>query len=157
VEYRDVGIILGFTPYINDEGLITLEINQEQSEVASATGGALSNPIFLKRSIQTTLLATQDRSLVLGGLVQERRERSRDGIPFLYKIPFIGWIFGARSASVSRTELLIFITPRVIESVEEGTQLSREFEDRVEELKRRISESEGLRPVMREPQREGSP
>jgi general secretion pathway protein D len=146
VEYRDVGIILGFTPYINDEGLITLEINQEQS-----------NPIFLKRSIQTTLLATQDRSLVLGGLVQERRERSRDGIPFLYKIPFIGWIFGARSASVSRTELLIFITPRVIESVEEGTQLSREFEDRVEELKRRISESEGLRPVMREPQREGSP
>jgi general secretion pathway protein D len=136
VEYRDVGIILGFTPYINDEGLITLEINQEQ---------------------KTTMLATQDRSIVLGGLVQERRERSRDGIPFLYKIPFIGWLFGARSASVSRTELLIFITPRVIESVEEGTRLSREFEDRVEELKRRISESEGLRPVLREPQREDSP
>jgi general secretion pathway protein D len=157
VEYRDVGIILGFTPYINDEGLITLEINQEQSEVAGVTGGSLNNPIFLKRSIQTTMLATQDRSIVLGGLVQERRERSRDGIPFLYKIPFIGWLFGARSASVSRTELLIFITPRVIESVEEGTRLSREFEDRVEELKRRISESEGLRPVLREPQREDSP
>ncbi len=157
VEYRDVGIILSFTPYINAEGLITLEINQEQSEVAGVTGGTLNNPVFLKRSIQTTMLATQDRSIVLGGLVQERRERSRDGIPFLYKIPFIGWIFGARNASVSRTELLIFITPRVIESVEEGTQLSREFEDRVEELKRRISESEGLKPVLREPQREDSP
>jgi general secretion pathway protein D len=157
VEYRDVGILLSFTPYINDEGLITLEINQEQSEVASATGGALNNPTFLKRSIQTTLLATQDRSIVLGGLVQERRQRSRDGIPFLYKIPFIGWIFGARSASVSRTELLIFITPRVIESVEEGTQLSGEFEDRVEELKRRISESEGLRPSLKEPEKPDSP
>ncbi len=157
VEYRDVGIILSFTPYINAEGLITLEIDQEQSEVSGVTGGTLNNPIFLKRSIQTTLLAPQDRSLVLGGLIQERRERSRDGIPFLYKIPVFGWLFGARNASVSRTELLIFITPRVIESVEEGTQLSREFEDRVEELKRRISEAEGLQPLLREPRREDSP
>ena len=157
VEYRDVGILLSFTPYINDEGLITLEINQVQSEVSSATGGALNNPTFLKRSIRTTLLATQDRSIVLGGLVQERRQRSRDGIPFLYKIPIFGWIFGARSASVSRTELLIFITPRVIESVEEGTQLSGEFEDRVEELKRRISESEGLRPPLKEPEKPDRP
>ena len=157
VEYRDVGIILTFTPYINDGGLVTLEIDQEVSEVAGTTGGALNNPTFIKRSIQTTLLASKDRSIVLGGLVRERRERSRDGIPFLYKIPVIGWIFGARNASVSRTELLIFITPRVIESVEEGTQLSREFEDRVEELKRRISEAQGLKPILREPQRPDSP
>lgn len=157
VEYVDVGIILSFTPYINDEGLITLEIDQNVSEVSGSSGGSVSNPIFLKRSIQTTLLAPQDRSLVLGGLVSERRERSRDGVPFLYKIPVIGWLFGTRNASVRRTELLIFITPRVIESVEEGTQLSREFEDRVEELKKRISESEGLRPLLREPQREDSP
>ncbi|MBK5094920.1 MAG: type II secretion system secretin GspD [Deltaproteobacteria bacterium] len=156
VEYVDVGIILNFTPYINDGGLITLEIDQNVSEVSGVSGGSVANPIFLKRSIQTTLLAPQDRSLVLGGLVSERRERSRDGVPFLYKIPFIGWLFGTRNASVSRTELLIFITPRVIESVEEGTQLSREFEDRVKELKQRISESEGLKPLLREPQRDDS-
>ncbi len=154
VEYRDVGIILNFTPYINDQGLITLEISQDVSEVSSVQGGALDNPTFLKRSIETTLLATQDRSIVLGGLVQERRERSREGIPFLYKIPIIGWIFGAQTTSVTRTELLVFITPRVIESVEEGTLLSREFEERVKELKRRISEAEGLRPVIKEPQRQ---
>jgi len=157
VEYVDVGIILNFTPYINDEGLITLEIDQNVSEVSGSSGGTVDNPIFLKRSIQTTLLAPQDRSLVLGGLVSERRERSRDGVPFLYKIPVIGWLFGSRNASVRRTELLIFITPRVIESVEEGTQLSREFEDRVEELKKRIGEAEGLRPLIREPQRGDTP
>ena len=157
VEYRDVGIILTFTPYINDEGLVTLEIDQEVSEVGAASGGALNNPTFIKRSIQTTLLAPQDRSIVLGGLVKERRSRSRDGIPFLYKIPVFGWLFGSRSASVSRTELLVFITPRVIESVEEGTQLSREFEDRVGELKGRIGEAEGLRPILKEPQRPDSP
>ena len=157
VVYRDVGIILSFTPYINDEGLVTLEIDQEVSEVAGGSGGPLNNPTFIKRSIQTTLLASKDRSIVLGGLVRERRERSRDGIPFLYKIPVFGWLFGSRSASVSRTELLIFITPRVIESVEQGTDLSREFQDRVEELKRRISESQGLKPVLKEPQRIDGP
>ncbi len=145
VEYRDVGIILTFTPYINDEGIVTLEISQEVSDVLQETFGGTSNPSFFKRSVKTTMIATQDRSIVLGGLVKERRQRSRDGVPFLYKIPFIGWIFGSRSGRYDRTELLIFITPRVIGSVEEGTRLSREFEDRVENLKKAIREAGGLK------------
>ena len=144
VEYRDVGILLSYTPYINDEGIVTLEIEQEVSEVKATSVGASVNPSFFKRSVNTTLIATQDRSIVLGGLVKERRERSRDGIPFLYKIPIFGWIFGARSDDFSRTELLIFITPRVIGSIDEGTALSREFENRVEELKARIQEARGI-------------
>lgn len=147
VEYRDVGIILAFTPFINDEGTVTLEIEQEVSDVKEASTGPSRNPTFFRRKINTNIIATQDRSIVLGGLVRERRERSRDGVPFLYKIPLIGWIFGSRSDSLTRTELLIFITPRVISSVEEGSALSREFEDRVQELKSRIQESKGIRPA----------
>jgi len=150
VEYRDVGILLSFTPYINDEGIVTLEISQEVSEVKTTSVGASANPSFFKRSVDTTLIATQDRSIVLGGLVKERRERTRDGIPFLYKIPVFGWIFGARSNVVSRTELLIFITPRVIASIDEGTRLSREFEDRVAELKMRIWEAKGIKPLKKD-------
>jgi general secretion pathway protein D len=145
VEYRDVGVILNFTPYINEQGIVTLEIDQEVSEISSTVSTATSNPSFLKRIIQTTLIATEDRSIVLGGLVKERKSRSRDGLPFLYKFPVIGWIFGARSDAVTRNELVIFITPRVIGSVEEGTRLSREFEDRVVELKRRMAEAVGIR------------
>jgi general secretion pathway protein D len=145
VEYRDVGVILTFTPYINDEGIVTLEIEQEVSEVSSTQGGLTNNPSFFKRNIQTTLIATQDRSIVLGGLVKERMARNREGLPFFYKIPLIGWIFGARSDTTTRNELLVFITPRVISSVEEGTQLSRDFEERVQELKRRFGEAKGIR------------
>ena len=145
VEYRDVGVILTFTPFINDEGVVTLEIEQEVSEVSSTQATTTTNPSFFKRNIQTTLIATQDRSLVLGGLVRERHERSRDGLPFLYKIPVFGWLFGARSDVATRNELLVFITPRVISSVEEGTQLSRDFEDRVLELKRSFGEAKGIR------------
>jgi general secretion pathway protein D len=151
VEYRDVGIILAFTPFINDEGIVTLEIEQEVSEVRATGVGASVNPTFFRRGVATTLIATQDRSIVLGGLIRERRERTRDGIPFFYKIPVFGWLFGARSDQVSRTELLIFITPRVISSVVEGTELSREFEQRVEELKRRIGEEKAIRRVPRSP------
>jgi len=118
--------------------------------VKTTSVGASANPSFFKRSVDTTLIATQDRSIVLGGLVKERRERTRDGIPFLYKIPVFGWIFGARSNVVSRTELLIFITPRVIASIDEGTRLSREFEDRVAELKMRIWEAKGIKPLKKD-------
>ncbi|MGE5700339.1 MAG: type II secretion system secretin GspD [Deltaproteobacteria bacterium] len=145
VEYRDVGVILSFTPYINDQGLVTLEIDQEVSEVSTTQASTTTNPSFFKRNIQTTLIATEDRSIVLGGLVKERKSLSREGVPFFYKIPLIGWIFGSRSGVLTRNELVIFITPRVIGSVEEGTRLSREFEDRVVELKERMSEAKGIK------------
>lgn len=145
VEYRDVGVILTFTPYINDEGIVTLEIEQEVSEVSSTQASLTNQPSFFKRNIQTTLIATQDRSIVLGGLVKERLARNREGLPFFYKIPLIGWIFGARADTTTRNELLVFITPRVISSVEEGTQLSRDFEERVLELKQRFQETKGIR------------
>jgi general secretion pathway protein D len=143
VEYRDVGVILSFTPYINDSGLVTLEIDQEVSEVSTTSSG--TNPTFFKRSISTNLIASQDQSIVLGGLVKERKSLDRTGLPWFYKIPVFGWLFGSRADSITRTELLIFITPRVIRNVEEGIQLSRDFEDRVQQLKGRMGEMQGIR------------
>ena len=145
VEYRDVGVILTFTPFINDLGLVTLEIEQEVSDVNTGTSAGQQNPSFFKRSITTNLVASQDQSIVLGGLVKEKKSLDRSGLPWLYKIPIIGWVFGSRTDSVSRNELLIFITPRVIRSVEEGVQLSRDFEERVGQLKARMREAQGLR------------
>ena len=158
VEYRDVGVILSFTPYINDLGLVTLEIEQEVSDVDTLVSG--TNPTFFKRSITTNLIASQDQSIVLGGLVKERKSLDRAGLPWLYKIPLIGWVFGSRTDSVRRDELLIFITPRVIRSVEEGIQLSRDFEERVAQLKARMKEAKGmglkLKPVLPVPDPAGN-
>ena len=145
VEYRDVGVILTFTPFINDLGLVTLEIEQEVSDVNTGTSVGGQNPSFFKRSITTNLVASQDQSIVLGGLVKEKKSLDRSGLPWFYKIPVFGWIFGSRTDSVSRNELLIFITPRVIRSVEEGVQLSKDFEERVGQLKARMKEAQGLR------------
>jgi len=145
VEYRDVGVILKFTPFINDDGLVTMEVEQEVSDINIVSSTAGSNPSFFKRSIITNLVASQDQSIVLGGLVKEKKSLDRAGLPFFYKIPVIGWLFGTRADSTSRNELLIFITPRVIRSVEEGIKLSRDFEDRVAQLKARMGEAKGIR------------
>jgi general secretion pathway protein D len=151
VEYRDVGVILAFTPFINESGLVTLEIEQEVSDISALSAvGTNTNPTFFKRKIATTLVASQNQSIVLGGLVKERKSLDRAGLPWFYKIPVIGWLFGSRSDSVTRNELLVFITPRVIRSVEEGIQLSRDFEERVGELKARIKETRGI--YMKSPQ-----
>ncbi|HQU13651.1 MAG TPA: type II secretion system secretin GspD, partial [Thermodesulfobacteriota bacterium] len=107
VEYRDVGVILSFTPYINDSGLVTLEIEQEVSDVNTTSAAADTNPTFFKRSISTNLVASQDQSIVLGGLVKERKSLNRAGLPWFYKIPVFGWLFGSRDDTVSRNELLI--------------------------------------------------
>ncbi len=145
VDYKDVGVILNFTPFINDQGLVTLEIDQEVSDVSNTTSTSTTNPTFFKRNIQTTLIATEDRAIVLGGLVKERKSVNRDGLPFLSRIWGLGWLFGSRSSSSTRTELLIFITPRVVGTIEDGTRLSSEFEERVQELKQRIGEAKGIK------------
>jgi general secretion pathway protein D len=145
VEYKDVGVILTFTPYINDLGTVTLEIEQEVSDISSTNPTTSTNPAFFKRNVQTTLIATEDRSIVLGGMVKEKKSRNRDGIPWFYKIPGLGWLFGARADTTDRTELMIFITPRVVASSEDGTRLSSEFEERVQELKERIGEAKGIK------------
>ena len=75
-------ILLGFTPFINDHGTVTLEIEQEVSDISSLTSGGTNNPSFFKRNVQTTLVATESRSIVLGGLVKERKSLTRDGAPF---------------------------------------------------------------------------
>jgi len=143
VTYMDSGIMLDFTPYINDGGLVTLEVNLEVSEVGNVAPG--ENPTFLRRTISTPIIASENQSIVLGGLVREQKSTAGSGIPFLYKIPLIGWLFGQRGDQVTRNELLFFITPRVIRNVEEGLALSRAFEERVNELKNRLREAEGIR------------
>ncbi len=151
VEYKDIGVILNFTPFINDQGLVTLEIEQEVSDVSTTKATGTTNPIFFKRNIQTTLIATEDRNIVLGGLVKERKSVNRDGLPWLSRIWGLGWLFGSRTDSSSRTELMVFITPRVIATIEDGTRFSGEFENRVQELKRQIGEAKGIKRAPSDP------
>lgn len=133
VEFRDTGVLLTVTPRVSSTGMVTLDIEQEVSNVASGTASTLT-PTISTRSLSTTVSIRSGQTVILGGLIDESRDSARDGIPGLARVPVLGSVFGQTSVTTSRTELLIFLTPRVIETDEEAAAVTNEIRRRMELL-----------------------
>ncbi|MBI4773605.1 MAG: type II secretion system secretin GspD [Deltaproteobacteria bacterium] len=148
IEYRDTGIILTVTPYINDQGLVKLEVNQEVSNVDTTTVvEGINSPVFFKRVATTTLTVQDGQSVLIGGLISQTKSRNRSGVPGLSRLPLIGWLFGYYEDSANKTELMLLLTPRVIEHIEEADLVTAEFRQKVQSLRLSIDrtlEREGL-------------
>ena len=144
VEYRSTGIILTVTPHVNDGGFVTLDVQQEVSEAQDAITGGINSPTIRKRLAKTTMVVKDNQTLVIGGLIQEKRDNTRDGLPWLNKIPVLGYLFGATTDKISKTELVLLITPHVVNNVEDGDRLTRQIRDRVLTLKKGIGDFPAL-------------
>jgi general secretion pathway protein D len=138
IEYRSTGVILTVTPHVNEGGYVTLDLQQEVSEAQENTLGGTTSPIIRKRNAKTTMVVKDDQTLVVGGLIQETRTNSREGLPWLNKLPIFGFLFGSNQTRLVKTELVLFITPRVVDTVEEGDVLTRQVQNRVLTLKKGI-------------------
>ncbi len=132
IEYRDTGVLLSVTPHINERGLVTMDINQEVSEQSQYVGvGGNEYPSFYKRSVNTTLTVKHAQTIVIGGLIKETKSEGSAGAPWLSKIPIIRYLFGKEKKSVSKTELIILITPHVIVSLDDIDAVTEEFKSKV--------------------------
>lgn len=131
VQYRDTGIILSVRPQINARGLVTLDIEQEVSNVDTSSTTVQGSPSFTVRSAKTSLTTGDNQTVVLGGLIREDRTRSQAGIPGLRKMPLIGPLFGSDAVSKERTELLVLITPHIITTMEDGARITHEMKEKV--------------------------
>ncbi len=118
VQYVDTGIILNVTPHINAGGLVRLEIEQTIRDAVKNTVSGIDSPEFTERKISTTLLAKDGTTVVIGGIIQQRSNSSRSGIPILSRIPIIAPLFSSTTTTSDRTELLLAITPRIIDHTE---------------------------------------
>jgi general secretion pathway protein D len=140
-DYRDVGVKLKVKPYINKDGLVYLTLYQEVTKVTEATVGSGANtqpaPTTLKRSTKTTVGVKDSQTIVISGLIKDDSEASRQGIPFLSAIPVIGWLFGSTSRAVDKTNLLVFITPRIIYSSQTIEEISRQKQVEQDQLIKR--------------------
>jgi len=116
VQFRDTGTLLSVTPRINAGGQVTLEISQEVSLPGSepAVGGG-GNVAISQRTIDSSVVVQSGETVVLGGLILETHNEAKSGIPFLMDIPWLGYLFSSTSDVVFRTELIVMITPKVIE------------------------------------------
>jgi general secretion pathway protein D len=127
VELKDTGVILRVTPRVNDSGLVTLEIEQEVSSVVKTTTSGIDSPTIRQRKLKTSVAVNDSEALALGGLIQERETTGKTKVPVLGDIPLVGTAFRTKSNAVARTELIIFIRPRVIRDVNEARRVTAEF------------------------------
>jgi general secretion pathway protein D len=121
VERQDVGIILRFTPRINESNFVSLEIYQESSAVKDVSLLAISSvgPTTTKRSAKTSVLVKTGETVVLGGMMQETVNNFETKVPLLGSIPILGNLFKFSSVSRKKTNLLIFLTPHIIKTPED--------------------------------------
>jgi general secretion pathway protein D len=145
VEYRDAGIILTVTPRIGEQGTVALDVKQEVNEVGENEPPPINSPRFTKREAETSVVLLNNQTLVLGGLIQNKRTRIRTGIPLLSRIPILGYLFGSVENKIEKTELLLLITPRTVGTALDAARITDqmrrvtpELEDSMRQAPRRL-------------------
>jgi len=124
-QYIDTGVLLQVTPHINDGGLVTLDVQAEVSSPGTPAAVGEAPPIDT-RSIQTLIAVPSGQTMVMGGLIQENKGNSNNGLPLLNRVPILGGLFGNQTLTNNRSELVLFITPR---AVTDSGEISRVIED----------------------------
>ncbi|HPF57785.1 MAG TPA: type II secretion system secretin GspD [Candidatus Competibacteraceae bacterium] len=146
VTYKDTGVFLEVLPRVNSGGIVNMEIKQEVIDVgplvdvSQAGSTAQQERAFLQRSVTSKVTVKSGQTLVLGGLIRDNRTEGQSGIPVLYKVPVIGALFGNTTEEVDRTELIVLITPRVVQSTEEIDAVT-------DEIKRKMRAVEAIIPA----------
>jgi len=131
IERLDVGIKLKLTPHISPDGLVRMTLNPSiEAIVDPGPSGTPFTPTIARREVSTTVTVADGDTIVLSGLIREDRVRSERRIPVLSAIPLVGGLFRRTSDGRERTNLLVFVTPRIMQSPEQGRILTADLEGR---------------------------
>lgn len=127
-EYRDVGVTLRVTPTINDNRFVRLLVEESVKSVINSTalGGTVLAPTTTFRNAKTTLAVKDGETVVIGGLIQNRLDRSKTDTPFLSSIPVLGWLFKGTSDRDEKINLMVFLSPHIVENPQEARALYQE-------------------------------
>lgn len=151
-ERQDIGVTLKITPQINADKSVTMDILQEVQTVASVANTALASAqdiVTNKRSVSTKVVVSNDRTLVLGGLISNQQQDTESKVPILGDMPLIGGLFRSTSKTSTKQNLMVFIHPIVIDSEMLANKLSREnYNDlKVQQMKYENGKLEPIAPT----------
>lgn len=121
-DYRDVGVKLKVTPQITSDNMVTLSIEQEIKQVADSSVGSTA-PTTLTRSTNTSVKLKNHSIMVISGMIRDDSSRSLSGIPGLSQIPVLGWLFKRETSRVNKTNVMLFITAHIIDTLEDNQKL----------------------------------
>jgi general secretion pathway protein D len=131
--YIDTGVLVQVTPHINAGGLVTLDVQAEVSNpgVAAVAGDA---PPISTRSVQTLVSVPSGETMVMGGLITETKSNTTSGLPLVDRIPILGALFGSQDMKNNRTELVLFVTPRVVENTADVRTVINDLRRRMDSI-----------------------
>lgn len=147
IEYKTVGIKLKIKPSINDEKTVVLDIEQEVSDtLENVTVGkeGFSYPSFSTRKTKTSIVVADNQGIVIGGIIKEKKSKDYQGIPGLSQIPLFGYLFRETKEAVSKTELVIILTPHVLTNRSEAEMVKTNFLDKLKGVKDLLKDSKGM-------------
>jgi len=124
-DYKDVGIVLKITPHITSSGEVRLKVYEKVEDVVGYANSDQTAPITSKREARTTVDVKDGQTLVIGGLIKSKKITTIEKVPVLGNIPLLGNLFKKTGHQIEKTNLLVFITPHVVRSVEEENALTR--------------------------------
>ncbi|MEO1452445.1 MAG: type II secretion system secretin GspD [Pseudomonadota bacterium] len=133
VEFRDTGVIFEVTPRINSSGAVILDIVQEVSTIGE-TDASTGNPIISQRQVSSSIAVDSGETIALGGLFETRNTRGSSGIPGLSRQRGFGGLFGQKSGRAQQTELLVLITPRIVNDTMDSRRITRSLRERMQNI-----------------------
>ena len=141
ISSRSTGVTLNVLARVNPSGIVTLVINQEvSSPQAPSANAAIQSPSFSTRNVQTQVTVQDGDTIAVGGIISDSNTSSSAGVPFLHRIPVVGTAFGAKSKSNARTELVVFMTPRVIYDTNAMVDASEEVKSQLKRITKILQE-----------------
>ncbi|MFC1876926.1 type II secretion system secretin GspD [Thermodesulfobacteriota bacterium] len=135
-EYKDVGIMLKITPHISQDRFVRLTINQEVTKLDELGTTTSDRPTTFKRSIDTTVIVKDNETVVIGGLIDDSMSKTSYRVPCLGDIPIIGWLFKTDNDALEKSNLFVFLTPRVVVNPAEAQALYEIKKKQIEEAER---------------------
>lgn len=131
IQMVDTGVTLKITPRVNAGGLVLMKIEQEANQAIKTTTSELNSPTIQQRKINSSIAVKNGETIVLGGLIREDASKGSSGMPLISDIPVLGALFGTQTQSSNKTELLILITPRVVQNEQNAREVTNEFKQKL--------------------------
>lgn len=148
VTYQDIGIILRVTPFISSDGMVEMIVAPEISSVSDRTvniSQGVNAAVIDKRSADTVVVTPNGQTVAIGGLISTQKNDQDRRVPFLGDIPLLGNLFKRKVTSHNKTELLIFLTPFVIQNPGDLAKMTDDERGRLEEAPKSFTEDEAKR------------
>ncbi len=132
INYQQTGVVLDVTPRVNSGGLVTLDISQEVTDVATAiTTPGINSPTFFDRSISSRVVVQDGQTVGLAGLISDNTSTGNQGIPWLKDVPLLGALAGNQNNMRQRTELLMLLTPHVMHDQRDARALTEDMREQL--------------------------